>query len=247
MKGLLIKDLMTQRKQMIMAAVGNVFVAGFMILVILSIYYGNIRSSLVSMSFFEKTSLRRIIWFLSFVLATAGGYTATLVTAAFVDDDKAGFEKVSGAIPVGARERVQARYLFYGLYLLLLLLVNLVTQPLLYWVAKMDMGVEAGLVILAGFSCCTLMVLIDMPLIYRFGTHVSTVVNMVFTIGICFLIFVGLNYCADSDISTSQLMQYFVVGRNILAFLFLVLLIVGIPLSGACSLYIQKGGKKQLW
>lgn len=245
MRGLFIKDVMTQKKRLIATVIGCIGVVVFAILIVISMYYGNIHSLLEEEGFFETKTMRRLIMLLSFVIALVSGYLATMVTAAFNDDYKADFGKVSMTFPASVRDRITARYLLYGLYLLLMLAVNLILQPVFYMVGKVPFTEEALIVIAAGFSWCVFLVLLEMPLMYRFGVRVPVIMNTIFVIVLCILFIDGMNYITE-NIPVSELGNLFVMARNGLALLFPALIVIGMPLSLLWSLRVQKGGQNRL-
>lgn len=246
MKGLFIKDIMTQKNRLITAVMVCIGVVAFAILIVLSMYYGNIHSMLKEEGFFETNTLRGMIMVLSFAIASVSGYLATMVTSAFNDDYKADFGKVSMTLPVSAAERVTARYLLYGVYLLLMVVLNLLLQPVFYMVAGVPFTGEAFIVIAAGFSLCVFLILLDMPLMYRFGAWIPSVMNVFLAIALCVLLAAGMNYMTETDIPVSEINTLFVTARNGLAILFPVLVVLGMPLSLLLSLRILKGGRYQL-
>lgn len=246
MKGLFIKDVMTQKKRLITAVMLCIGVVAFAILIVISMYYGNIHSMLEEEGFFETKTLRGMIMVLSFSIASVSGYMATMVTAAFNDDYKADFGKVSMTFPASVTERITARYLLYGFYLLLMVVLNLLLQPVFYMVARVPFTGESFVVIAAGFSLCVFLILLDMPLMYRFGVRIPSIMNTFSIIALCILFTAGANYVIEAGIPIPEINKLVIMARNGLAILFPVLVVLGMPLSLLWSLRILKGGRNQL-
>lgn len=247
MKGLLLKDFMIQRNTFFKLLIFNVVMVLFGILGILSIYYGNFRSEFEEMEFLNPVSIERLLWAYSFILGTLSGSSAANANIIFKEDERAGFAGVSASLPVTVWQRVTARYLHYGIWLIGMLILNLVLQPMIYRVAGIPYTWEACLMMIAGISLCTGMALINMPLMYRFGIKVEMIVTMAVMTVVIALIFVFFHYIITDNVPLETVLQWLVIGRNGLAVLFLVLVVVGMPLSAICSIGIQKRRKNQLW
>lgn len=246
MKGLFLKDVMTQKGHLIAAAADCIGTVAFAVLVVLSIYYGNIHSVLEKEGFMEPATVKRLIMILSFGIAAISGYLTTMVSSAFVEDYKADFGKVIMSLPKSAKEWVMARYLLYGLYVLMLIGLNLLLQPLFYMVAKIPFNGKSLAIILAGFFWYIVLALMNMPLMYRFGTKISAIVNIMLNILLFVFLMTGITYITEKNIQVSELDCLFGTVRDCLAILFPVLVIFGVPLSLLCSLRVIKGGKNQL-
>lgn len=247
MKGLLLKDIMLQKKQIIIAAAAAAGIAGFVILMILSVYYGNFRKVFLDQGWLEEQNIKRFLLLLSFAMAALCGYLATLSLNCFRYDEKADYGKISASLPVTAKDRIVARFGIYGMYLGSMIVLNLILQPIIYIVAKQPFGLDAVLSIGAGFTCYTILALICIPLMYRFGGNIQVLVNTVITIGACIILIQMIYYAADHNISADWIMYYIKTGRNILAVIFPVLLTVGIPLSAGISIRIQARRRNVLW
>ena len=250
MKGLFLIDILTQKKQIIRSIMGIIGIAAFMILVILSIYYGNFRTALLNGGFLEGNALRNMIWIFSFGFAAFGGIMVNgVISASFEEDENADFGKVCVSLPVSRKERVITKYLYYLSFLTLSFFLNYGLQRIMFAVAKTDYTLECFLIPLAGFSCFVLITLLDIPFIYRFGVKSRIVFweHIVLVVILSVLILVGMNFCMEHDVSAGQLLGVISGMINILAVLFPLSLFVGVPISALCSIQIQKKGRNCIW
>lgn len=114
MKGLMIKDLMCLRKQMILFAYIVTSVLVLSVMFVLSARYGNIAAANQSMMTennlsdldIKNLSTMALILFMLIPIAMVGD-----VTTIFKMDGKAGFSGVSSILPLSAGKRVMAKYL----------------------------------------------------------------------------------------------------------------------------------------
>lgn len=114
MKGLMIKDLMCLRKQMILFAYIVTSVLVLSVMFVLSARYGNIAAANQSMMTennlsdldIKNLSTTALILFMLIPIAMVGD-----VTTIFKMDGKAGFSGVSSILPLSAGKRVMAKYL----------------------------------------------------------------------------------------------------------------------------------------
>lgn len=250
MKGLFLKDILTQKKQIIRSILGIIGIGAVMILVILSAYYGNFRTALLNEGLLEGNALRNMIWIFSFIFAAFGGDMVNkIISASFEEDENADFGKVCVSLPVGRKERVITKYLYYLGVLTLSFFLNYGLQRIMFAVAKIDYTLECFLILLAGFSCFILVTLFDIPCIYRFGakSRIVFLEHIVLMMILSLLILVGMNFCVEHDVSAGQLLGVISGMINILAVLFPLSLFVGFPVSALCSIQIQKKGRNSIW
>ena len=114
MKGLIIKDIMCLKKQIIYFAFAVVCVCVIGIMFVLSYKFGNLAKASAEMMTenkmdgFEIDNIANLALILCMILplATIGEFSSI-----FEHDRKAGFAKVSGAMPVSIGKRLLARYL----------------------------------------------------------------------------------------------------------------------------------------
>lgn len=247
MKGLLIKDFLLQMNLFIKMMIFIVVMVLFGILGILSIYYGNFHSDFEEMELLDSVSITRLLWGYSFILGVLSGSSAANANRIFKEDDRAEFGKISASLPVTVRQRVMARYLHYGIWLISMLILNLILQPIIYQVAGISYTWEACLMIFAGISLCTGMALINMPFMYRYGIKIEMLISVFLTMIGIVLVFVFLNHIIEHNVPIDTVVSWLAIGRNSLAVLFLILMIVGMPLSAMCSIGILERRKNQLW
>lgn len=245
MTGLLLKDLMLHKKMLIRMALGYIFVGGFSVLVIMSMYYGNLKGVLMDLDIFNKHGISGVVLFISFCAALMGGYMATSVSALFTEDKMADFGKVSYSLPVSARDRIRARYGMYGICLGIMLVLNMVVQPFFYLVSNVLPDRNVFLTVLAGFFPSTVLFLIGLPFIYRFGPKSLTMINMLSVLIVGLTLLRWVDKLTSSLIPMEEALQTIIYARNVCAFLFVVVLVIGFPLSGAVSVQISR--RKMLW
>ncbi len=114
MKGLMIKDLMCLRKQMILFAYTVAGVLALSIMYVLSARFGNIAAANQSMMIennmseidINNLSTEALILFMLIPIAMVGD-----TTTIFKMDGKAGFSGVSSILPISIGQRVMAKYL----------------------------------------------------------------------------------------------------------------------------------------
>lgn len=114
MKGLMIKDLMCLRKQMILFAYIVTGVLVLSVMFVLSARYGNIAAANRSMMTennlsdinIKNLSTTALILFMLIPIAMVGD-----VTTIFKMDGKAGFSSISSILPLSVAKRVMAKYL----------------------------------------------------------------------------------------------------------------------------------------
>lgn len=114
MKGLVIKDLLCLRKQLLLFAYTVVGVLALSVMFVLSARFGNIATANQEMMTennlsdidIRNLSTTALILFMLIPIATVGD-----VTAIFRMDGKAGFSKVSTILPLPVNKRVMARFL----------------------------------------------------------------------------------------------------------------------------------------
>lgn len=244
MKGLLLKDLMLHRKMLRRIVFSYIFIGGFSVLIILSMYYGNLKGVLMNLDVFNRSGIRGMVFFISFCVALMGGYMSTSVSDLFTEDQKADFGKVSDSLPVSDRDRIRARYGMYGICLGIMLVLSAVILPVLHLVSGVSPDGGVVLTMLAGFFPSTVLFLTGLPFIYRFGTKFQTIVNMtsLLVIGLIFLRWVDkitANLVSMEDVSHT--IMYI---RNLCAFLFVVVTVPGFLLSGFVSIRIMRRNKR---
>lgn len=245
MKGLFIKDVLVQKKQMIRSSLGTIAIAAFIISLVLGIYYGNFRNLLLEGGLLEGNAMEHIICFGSFVFALFGGIVVnSVISVSLEEDENADFGKVCVSLPVSRKERVITKYLYYLSFLILSFFLNYGLQQVIFAVAKIDYTLECFLILLAGFSCTILIALIDIPLIYRFGAKSKIVIleHIVLVVILSVSVLVGMNFCMEHDVGVGQLLGVISGIINTLAVLFPVSIFVGFPISAFCSIRIQKKG-----
>lgn len=247
MKGLLLKDFMLGKKQFVNLSLFGIIMIGFGVLGVLSIYYGNFRSLIADIGISSPEGIRQVVLVYSFFLGCLAGNSAENANQVFQEDDKAGFGVVSGSIPISVEQRIGVRYLYYGIWLLSMLILNLIFQPIIYWTAGIPFNIEACLMIFSGMSIATVISLVSMPFIYRFGIKIRPLVSIsILILGIVIVVFF-LNGAIQQRISFDIIIYRIEICRNCLAALFWVLLLFGIPVSAVCSIGIQVRRKNQLW
>ncbi len=114
MKGLMIKDLMCLRKQLILFAYTVAGVLALSIMYVLSARFGNIAAANQSMMMetnisdidINNISTTALILFMLIPIAMVGD-----VTTIFKMDGKAGFSNISSILPLSVNQRVMAKYL----------------------------------------------------------------------------------------------------------------------------------------
>lgn len=246
MKGLLLKNVMTQRKSIITSILFCFGMGGFFILVMLSVYYGNFHEMLTEQDFWSEVFIRRTAYVLAFTLAILSSSIAGMA-GVFREDMAADFGKVAVSLPVSISRRTMSVYVFYMGFLLLVFVCNLVVHPLFYKAAKVEITGKMFVLILAGFAINLFINLIDVPLVYRFGVRTAFVVNLALIIvcGIGSLRFMA--EATDTSLHPEELVRS--VDRLINGFALSVpgLLFVGVPLSFVASCSIQKRGRNQVW
>lgn len=245
MRGLLLKDLMLHKKTMLQTALGYLFAGGFAVLVILSMYYGNLKGILEDLDIFNQSGISGAVRFISFCIAFLGGYCATSASGLFSEDQKADFVKVSYSLPVSAGERIRARYAVYGICLALILALSVIIQPALYLVSDVRLDGNALLTVFAGFFPCTALFLAELPLIYWFGIKAQRIMNIVFVLVIGLLLLWCVNYVTGAVIPIQGVLRVITYIRNLCALLFFGVLLIGFPLSGLASARIA--GRNMLW
>lgn len=247
MKGLLLKDFMLGKKQFVNLLLFGIIMIGFGVLGVLSIYYGNFQSLIADIEISSPEGIRQVVLVYSFFLGCLAGSSAENANQVFQEDDKAGFGVVSGSIPISVEQRIGVRYLYYGIWLLSMLILNLVFQPIIYWTAGIPFNIEACLMIFSGMSIGTVISLVSIPFIYRFGIKIKPLVSIsVLILGIVIVVFF-LNGAMQQSVSFDIVLHRIEICRNCLAVLFWVLLLFGIPVSAICSIGIQVRRKNQLW
>lgn len=247
MKGLLIKDFMLGKRQFIMIGIFEIIMIGFGVLGVLSIYYGNFHSLLANMGFTAPENIKRLVLFYSFFLGCVAGSSVENANYVFWEDDKAGFGVVSSSLPVSEEQRVGVRYLYYTIWLISVLAVNLMFQPILYWTAGIPFSIEACLMIFSGMSIGTIIALVSMPFMYRFGIRIKPLISIgIIVLGIIVII-CCLNGIIQQEISFDLIDEWMETVRNSLAVLFWTLVVFGIPVSAMCSIVVQRRRKNQLW
>lgn len=243
MKGLLLKDIMVQKRRVIMSVISSICIFVFAALIILSLYYGNMNSIFDGFGLSDNNIVTVFVKAISFIFAAASSYTATMATECFGDDSTADFGKVAASLPIKPEKRVAARYLFYLMHLGIMFILNIILQFAFYVIAKRHYNFDAFIIILAGFSLCMIIILIDMPLIYRYGYKVSNLVNIFMMLVICAAVYLAFSYGFVNGVPAGEVFDIFKLIKNMLAILMPVLLIAGIPLSAVFSVMAVKGGK----
>lgn len=243
MKGLLLKDLMLHRKMLVRIVSGYMFTGGFAVLIVLSMYYGNLKGVLMQLDVFNRSGIQGMVSFVSFCVALMGGYMATSVSDLFTQDEKADFGKVLYSLPVGDRERIRARYGMYGLCLGIMLVLSAVILPVLCLVSGISPDGGVVLTMFAGFFPSTALFLTGLPFMYRFGAKAQTVVNMISLFIISMIFLHWIDRITGDIVSMEDVSRTILYIRNLCAFLFVVVLVPGFLLSGFVSMRIMRRNK----
>lgn len=247
MKGLLIKDFMLGKRQFIMMGLFGIIMIGFGVLGVLSIYYGNFHSLIADMGLTAPEDIKRLLLLYSFFLGCLAGSSVENANHVFWEDDKAGFGAVSSSLPVSEEQRVGVRYIYYTIWLISILAFNLLFQPILYWTAGIPFNTEACLMIFSGMSIGTIIALVSMPFMYRFGIRIKPLISIgIVVLGIVVVVYC-LNRIIQQEVSFDIIEEWVETVRNSLAILFWTLVLFGIPMSAMCSIVIQRRRKNQLW
>lgn len=145
MKGLILKDLMCLRKQLILFAYVVIAVLVLSIMFVLSTRFGNL--SLASQSMMAENGLTDLdienlfVWvlmiFMVLPVASVGD-----ITSVFIEDGKAGFMKVSAVMPFSIAKRVLAKFItmimMFGIGVLVDLIISFVLSRLTALVSFAD-------------------------------------------------------------------------------------------------------------
>lgn len=247
MKGLLLKDFMLGKKQFLMLGLFEIIMVGFGVLGVLSISYGNFRALIADMGISDPEGIRQTVLVYSFFLGCLAGSSAENANLVFREDDKAGFGVVSSSLPISVEQRIWGRYLYYLVWLFSMLILNLIFQPIIYWTAGIPFTMEACLMIFSGMSVGTIISLVSMPFMYRYGIKIKPLVSIgILVLGIAVVVFC-LKGVMQQGISLDIVVRWIEIGRNSLALLFWILVLFGIPVSAMCSIRIQVRRKNRLW
>lgn len=143
MKGLMIKDLMCMRRQLILFGYAVVSVLVLSVLYVLSCKYGNLALANVQMmreNGLTEVDIRNLsTWVLALFMLLPIAVTGDVATV-FRMDGEAGFAKVSASLPLSVEKRVIARYLTVfsvfgigvGIDVLLALVLSFLTDIIIF-------------------------------------------------------------------------------------------------------------------
>ena len=147
MRGLIIKDLMCLRKQLIIFSYIVISVLVISVMFVLSSRYGNIARMNEGMMIennmssvdVKNLSTMALILFMLLPVATVGD-AATI----FTEDGKAGFSKVSASLPLSVKKRVMAKYItifaVFGIGVTVDLVISFVLSRLTDIISFADFG-----------------------------------------------------------------------------------------------------------
>lgn len=241
MKGLLLKDFLLMKKQMLSMLLSLFMMYGLLILVVLSIYYGNFKIAL------NEFSMDSILLFMCGFMGILSGFFVGSFTLTYEEDTMADFFKVSCMIPVDNRGRILAKYILFAGYIGIHLLTHLIMLPVLYAVAKLPLNTLSFLTILTLMSISILLLLIELPLLYRLGKKGRQIIN---TGGILLLFpvfFWFQDHILESNLPLSVVTETLCHGITITGALFPFIVIIGFPISGYFSWRVMENRRNVLW
>lgn len=253
MKGLIIKDLYILKKSLRVFLAVSVGVMVLGILFMLSCRYGNIARFMDSNSM-ELNSIGEEAFFAVYkgailmVLIIPMAFLS-MIKECFKEDDKAGFGKVLGTIPVTERETVTARYLT----LLMLSGIGIVSSAFTGFMVSLATP-EYSLSMILGYTCsifCIILIyiMLVMPLFYYFGgKHADNILLLPLIIGyfmIAFFVISRADRIENIDAFIFSILNNIDrCFREDIFFFFLGVLGIGI-ISFALSCLIYRRKKKQ--
>ena len=241
MKGLLIKDFLLMKKQLLYMLFSLFMMYGLLILVILSIYYGNFKTVL------NVFSMDSMLLFMSGFMGIFSGFIISSFTITFEEDTIADFFKVSCMIPVDSRGRILAKYILFASYTGIHLLMHLIMLPVLYAVAGLSFNKLAFFTILTLMSIGILLLLIELPLLYRLGKRGGQIIIMGGILLLFPLFFWFKNNVLESTLPLSTVADTLFHGITIAGACFPLIVIIGFPLSGYFSWRIMENRRNVLW
>lgn len=241
MKGLLLKDLLLMKKQILCMLLGILLMYSLGILVVLSIYYGNFRTVL------NDFSMDTLLLFMSGFMGILSGFLTSSFTLTFEEDRIADFFKVSCMVPVDNKGRILAKYILYASYIGIHLLTHSIMLPVLYAVAKRPLNSLAFFIILAVMSVSMVFLLIELPLIYRLGKRGTQIISAGGILLLCLLALWFLNHVLESNIPLLVVTKKATQIITMAGALFPVILIAGFPLSGYFSWQIMEYRRNIIW
>ena len=219
MKGLIIKDLMCLRKQLVIYLYVVVSVLILSVMFVLSAKYGNIAlggQEMMQENGMTYTDIKNLsTWVLGIFLLLP---IATVSDAAtiFIEDGKAGFSTVSASLPLSVKQRILAKYLT----VLTMFGISVATEIVIITVLSVLTDIVSftqffGMMI----SCASLMsiysaLVIVFCFIYGHGKEdfaiISSVALMVFTAVLCNIRSFKQLFLAQSDTQSVQAFDAFI-------------------------------------
>lgn len=241
MKGLLIKDFLLMKKQILYMLLSLFMMYGLLILVVLSIYYGNFKIAL------NDFSMSSILLFMCGYMGIFSGFVTNSITLSYEEDQKADFFKVSLMIPVNNKGRIIAKYILLASYIGIHLLTHLILLPVLYAVAMLPLNYLAFPTIVTLMSVGTLLMLIELPLLYRLGKRGGQIINA----GAVLLLFPASfwfqHQVLDNNIPLSVVTETIQHGIAVAGIVLPFIILAGFFLSGYLSWRVMENRRNVLW